>query len=190
MVPSLGFRPTKTLYKPLLSSISATCPAHFSLLDFITRMYGEEYRALSSSLRSLLHSPVTSSLLGPQYPPQHPILENPHTALSCKTSSVGTYVQVATFRTSPALSNDQVGREWRRLQQHDQRAGRFLTHGVTALRTCMHVTPEVKRATEKVYISNFHFTSHHLPWIKWITSRLTSRPEDFNSTPGFRLTAQ
>jgi hypothetical protein len=36
------------------------------LLDFITRtIFGEEYRLLSSSLYNFLHSPVTSSLLGP-----------------------------------------------------------------------------------------------------------------------------
>ena len=43
---------------------SATFPAHLILLDFITRtILGEQYRSLSSSLCSFLHSPVTSSHL-------------------------------------------------------------------------------------------------------------------------------
>ena len=51
---------------PFSSPKRATCPAHFILLDFITRtILGEEYKSFSSSLCSLLQSPVTSSLLGP-----------------------------------------------------------------------------------------------------------------------------
>jgi hypothetical protein len=50
----------------LSSPIRATCPVHLILLDFITHtILGEEYKSFNSSLYSLLHSPGTSSLLGP-----------------------------------------------------------------------------------------------------------------------------
>ena len=56
---------SKTLHTPLSSSIRATCPAHLIHLDFITHtILGEEYKSFSSSLCNLLHSPVTSPLLG------------------------------------------------------------------------------------------------------------------------------
>ena len=50
------------------------------LLDFITRIiFDEEYRSLSSSLCSFLHSPVTLVPLRSKYSPQHPILKHPQT---------------------------------------------------------------------------------------------------------------
>ena len=64
---SLSHRfPHQDPIRPPSSPIRATCPARLILLDFITRtILGEEYRSLCSLLCSLLHSPVTSSLLGP-----------------------------------------------------------------------------------------------------------------------------
>jgi hypothetical protein len=63
---SLRFPHQNPVYATLLR-IPATCPANLILLDLITRtILGEQYRSLSSSLCIFLHSPVTSSLLGPK----------------------------------------------------------------------------------------------------------------------------
>ena len=62
---SLSFPHQNPIYASALP-ILATCPAHLILLDFITRkIFGDQYRSLSSSLCSFLQSPVTSSLLDP-----------------------------------------------------------------------------------------------------------------------------
>jgi hypothetical protein len=65
---SLKFPHQNHIYASLFP-IHATRPAHLILLYFITRtILGEDYRSLSSSLCSFLHSLVTSSLLGPIFP--------------------------------------------------------------------------------------------------------------------------
>ena len=57
--------------------IRATCSTHLIHLYFITqKIFGEEYRELSSSRCSFLHSPVTSSLLGPNIFLRPPVWNN------------------------------------------------------------------------------------------------------------------
>ena len=57
--------PNKNPVLTSLFTIRATCFAHLGFLYLITRMTFGEYRAWGCSMYSLLHSPVTSSLLGP-----------------------------------------------------------------------------------------------------------------------------
>ena len=65
--------PTRTLYAPLLSHVRATRTAHLIFLYFIAVITSaDEYRSRSSSLCSLLHSPVTSSFKGHSLTP-HPM---------------------------------------------------------------------------------------------------------------------
>ena len=75
ILPSMPVSPKRSLshrfphQNPVYTSpipIRATWQAHLILIDFIAHpILGEEYRSLSSSLCSFLHSPVTWSLLGP-----------------------------------------------------------------------------------------------------------------------------
>ena len=58
--------PTKPLHAPTLSPVRVTCRTHPILLHLITgNIFGEQYWLVNTSLCSLLHFPVTSSLLGP-----------------------------------------------------------------------------------------------------------------------------
>jgi len=78
-----GF-PTKTLYTRLYSPMRTTCQVHLILLDFITRtILGEVYRSFSSSLCNFLHSPDTSSLIGPNILLNTPLSNNLSFLCSC-----------------------------------------------------------------------------------------------------------
>ena len=70
-----GF-PTKTLYAPTLSPLCATCSTHLILLHLITWTIFGEYKSVSYSLCSFLHSCYLVPLR-PKYSPQHPILKHP-----------------------------------------------------------------------------------------------------------------
>jgi len=58
--------PTKTLYTPLLAPyVLHSSPISFFSICITWTVFGKEYRSLNSSLCIFLHSPVTSSHLGP-----------------------------------------------------------------------------------------------------------------------------
>ena len=86
---SLRFPHQNPVYTSAVS-IRAAALANLILLDLITRtILGEEYRSLSPSLCSFLHSryPVP---LRPKYSPQHPVLKHPQPTFlpQCKRPSI------------------------------------------------------------------------------------------------------
>ena len=74
-----GF-PTKTLYTPLLSppTLYMPHPISFFSICFARIILGEQYRSLSSSLCSFLHSPVNLVPFRPKCSPHLLILKHPH----------------------------------------------------------------------------------------------------------------
>jgi len=84
-LPSVLFR--FTLYAFIFSPIHTTCPVHLVFLYFIAWiMFSNEHESLSSSLCRFLHSPVTSSHLGP-------------TILLSTIFSISSYVPPSLFAT-------------------------------------------------------------------------------------------
>ena len=92
--------PTKILYTPLLSPIRAICHANLILLYLITRtILCEQYRSLSFSLCSFLHSPLTFSFLGPN------ILLN---TLFSGTRSLRSSLRVSNHVSHPYKTTDKI----------------------------------------------------------------------------------
>jgi len=80
---------TNTLHEPPHPTTHTIFPAYLILPDLITRIiFGKEYRSLSSSLRSLLHSPVPSALLD---------LNSFLSTLFSNILSLGSHLNVGTF---------------------------------------------------------------------------------------------
>ena len=99
ILPSTPGSSKRSLYiksppKPCMHLFSTPYMLHAPPILFsITRtVFGEQYRSLSSSLCSFLHSPVTSSFLCPLYP-QHPIVEHCHVLPSVQETTFHTHTQ-------------------------------------------------------------------------------------------------
>jgi hypothetical protein len=87
----------------------ATCPTHL-ILDMITwKIFGEQYRSLSSSLCSLFPPPCYLVLLRPKYSPKHPILRHPQpTFLPQCERPIFTPIQNKTIRAVYTEDNRKV----------------------------------------------------------------------------------
>jgi len=73
---------TKTLFTLLLSPLHATCFTHLILYLITQIVLGEQYRPLSYVLCRFVHSPVTSSLLGPNMYVSTLFSKHPHAYVS------------------------------------------------------------------------------------------------------------
>jgi hypothetical protein len=63
----------------LFFAMSATCPVHLILLDFITLIiFDVENKCWSPLLCSFLQTPITSPLSFSANSPKHPVLKHPH----------------------------------------------------------------------------------------------------------------
>ena len=116
--------PVHTLPHP----IRATCPAHPILLSLTTQTtLGEEYRSLSSSLCSFIHSPVTSFLLHPNilnnvfsntFGLRFSLTVSDQVSHPHKTTGTVTVLYISEWKHINELHNDQNSLECNRIHTH------------------------------------------------------------------------
>ena len=166
-----GF-PTKTQHTSLLSAKCATWPAHLILLEFITRtIFGEQYRLVSSSLFSFLHSPVALSPLAsntlkhpqPAVPWQHSNV----VMCDCVMGTVVRYCRLGLLQQSVDGSQGIVHFSWRIIFKRSLMMLNLLrtwTH--THTHTPQHTTPH----------THAHHTPQHTTHTPHHTTPYTHKP--------------